>query len=153
LYRLFRLVKLSKSDKDIKRKLTFARILQVFHINEGILNVISLLINILFLNHFVACFWHFIAKFDNFSNDTWVSRNGLLEDNNTKRYIAAFYWSTTTLVTLGYGDIAPFTTSEMIYSCIWMLFGVGFFSFMLGKLTSVLSSIDKKTVSYIQKIN
>lgn len=69
------------------------RFLNTIHINEGFTKVIVLLINILFLNHLVACFWHFIAKFEDFSEGTWVARANLLDKDITARYVAAFYWS------------------------------------------------------------
>lgn len=129
------------------------RFLNLININEGFIKVLLLLINILFLNHLVACFWYFIAKFDNFNSSTWVARYNLLDKGLGARYIAAFYWSFQTLTTVGYGDISPQTPLEMIYSMLWMFFGVGFFSYTLGNLSAIMSSIDKKTVEYNKKVN
>lgn len=93
LYRLLRLLKLGKSGSDVKKKLFVARLLSTLHINEGFIKVLVLLINILFLNHLVACFWHFLAKFEDFNENTWVARENLLEKGYVPRYTAAFYWS------------------------------------------------------------
>jgi len=41
----------------------------------------------------------------------------------------------------------------MIYSMLWMFFGVGFFSYTLGNLSAIMSSIDKKTAEYNKKVN
>ncbi|KRX02605.1 Cyclic nucleotide-binding protein [Pseudocohnilembus persalinus] len=117
------------------------------------IKVVVLLMNILFLNHLVACFWHFLAKFDNFSEDTWVLRYNLYDEPAEKRYIAAFYWSFQTLTTVGYGDIAPQTEMEKVYAMMWMFFGVGFFSYTLGNLSAIMSSIGKKTQEYNKKVN
>jgi hypothetical protein len=65
----------------------------------------------------------------------------------------AFYWSFQTLTTVGYGDISPFTTAEMIYSMLWMFFGVVFFSYTIGILASIMASIDKKQGDYNKTIN
>jgi hypothetical protein len=69
------------------------------------------------------------------------------------KYVAAFYWSFQTLTTVGYGDIAPQTPLEQIYSMIWMFFGIGFFSFTLGNLSAIISSIDKKSAEYNKLVN
>jgi len=67
------------------------RFLNMLNINEGFIKVLFLLINILFLNHLVACFWHFLAKFEDFNEHTWVARAQLLEKGVTARYIACFF--------------------------------------------------------------
>ena len=63
------------------------RFLNMLNINEGFIKVLFLLINILFLNHLVACFWHFLAKFEDFNDNTWVARAGLLDKSTTARYV------------------------------------------------------------------
>ncbi len=67
------------------------RALNVLGINEGFVKILVLLINILFLNHLVACGWHFLAKFDNYSPDTWVARNNLVGAEPMLRYSAGMY--------------------------------------------------------------
>ena len=48
----------------------------------------------------------------------------------------------TTLTTVGYGDIDARTTPELIIAIIFMFFGVGFYSYFIGMLTSVLQYIS-----------
>ena len=62
-------------------------------INEGIIKGLILLGKILLINHLVACFWYFIAKFNEFDGDTWVSQASLDEASLYNKYIAAFEWS------------------------------------------------------------
>jgi hypothetical protein len=45
---------------------------------------------------------------------------------------------------VGYGNIAPNTTEEKIFAIFWMIFGAGFFSYTIGKLSSIIEYVDKK---------
>jgi voltage-gated potassium channel Kch len=60
------------------------------------------------------------------------------------QYIYSIYWSMQTLTTVGYGDIGAITVGEKILSLIWMFFGVGFYSFTIGNLSSIIAKIDEK---------
>ena len=46
--------------------------------------------------------------------------------------------------TVGYGDITSYTEIEQTLAIVWMLYGVCFFSFVIGSLSSMLSSMDSK---------
>jgi|Transcript_17629 hypothetical protein len=64
----------------------------------------------------------------------------------------SIYWAVTTLSTVGYGDISAYTQLEMLLSILWMTFGLCFFSFMIGSLSSMLQSIDTKEVVLTNKL-
>jgi len=94
--------------------------------------------------HIVASLWFLSAKLNDFGPDTWVARFGIKDASNGRQYLSAIYWSTATVLTVGYGDISATTNSERIISILWMMIGVGFYSFTIGTLTSVLSKIDTR---------
>lgn len=54
------------------------------------------------------------------------------------------YWALQTLTTVGYGDIKAKSVYEKITALIWMIIGVGFYSFTIGNLASIFNSIDIK---------
>ena len=56
----------------------------------------------------------------------------------------SLYWALQTLTTVGYGDISPKSVYEKIAGLIWMIIGVGFYSFTIGNLASIFNSIDIK---------
>ena len=43
---------------------------------------------------------------------------------------------------MGFGDINAKTVYEKIIALVWMIFGVGFYSFTIGNLSQIISSID-----------
>ena len=94
--------------------------------------------------HMMACVWFFAARFEDFSPDTWVVRYGIENNDKSSQYGVSVYWAVTTLTTIGYGDITPGTDLERFICCVWMLVGVGFYSFTIGSMTTMMSSIETR---------
>ena len=53
-----------------------------------------------------------------------------------------FYFTITSITTVGYGDVSPGTFWERLF-CV-MLFGAMSYSFAISSFTSVITSIDSK---------
>lgn len=53
-------------------------------------------------------------------------------------YLAAAYWSLTTVSTIGFGDILPITNAERAVMLMSQITGVLFFGILLGSITSLL---------------
>jgi hypothetical protein len=51
--------------------------------------------------------WVFIAGLNDYEPSTWIARKGYLDLSNQDLYIAAVYFTVTTITTVGFGDIAP----------------------------------------------
>lgn len=58
-------------------------------------------------------------------------------------YVTSFYFTTTTVLTVGYGDISAESVSEKILCIILMIIGVISFSFATGSLSSIISNYDQ----------
>ena len=59
-------------------------------------------------------------------------------------YLAALYWTFTTMSTVGYGDITARTGLEQFLAIVLMLFGVVFFSFVIGSISSIFNRLDSR---------
>ena len=103
--------------------------------------------------HLIGCLWFFTAKLSAFSPDTWVSRYGMLDEGYATLYLASIYWAFSTLTTVGYGDINAQTDTERIVAIVWMCFGVAFYSFTIGNLTSLVNQIDNRDKALAQKLS
>ena len=77
----------------------------------------------------------------------------MVDAENSALYLAASYWAFSTLTTVGYGDISAYTDSERVVAIIWMCFGVAFYSFTIGNLTSLVSQIDTREKALTHKLN
>jgi voltage-gated potassium channel Kch len=86
----------------------------------------------------------FIASIDDFSKDNWIYYKGLVDVPNYSLYITSFYFTVTTLVTVGYGDITAVSPQEKLMCIMMMILGVICFSFVTGSLSSIITSYDSK---------
>lgn len=78
------------------------------------------------------------------SDSTKVSTKIMYNRNNPKEvYIVAVYWVITTLTTVGYGDVKGFTTDEYLFQMAVEFIGIGFFSFLMGSINSILVQESK----------
>lgn len=60
-------------------------------------------------------------------------------------YLAALYWSTMTISTIGYGDIVPVTSGERVYVIIAMLIGAFEYGYIVGAVSNVIATRNEKT--------
>lgn len=89
---------------------------------------------------------------NDFGPRTWVTEKRIQDESDSIKYLYAVYWALQTLTTVGYGDIPADTTAEKIVCIFWMVFGVGFYSFTIGNLSSFITSIDAKGAQMRAKI-
>ena len=103
--------------------------------------------------HLSSCLFFFITKLEDFSPDSWVNRLGLTDSSPFELYITSFYWSLTTVTTVGYGDVVSYTKYEKIYNLFIMSFGVVMYSFLIGMLSNIVEIIDQKNSEMNMKLN
>ncbi len=83
------------------------------------------------LVHFTACIW--IALGNGSAGN---------EANFLHTYITAFYWSISTLTTVGYGDISAITPIQMLFACFIQILGVGIFGYVLSNVAGIIARAD-----------
>ncbi len=88
--------------------------------------------------HFFACIW--------------ITLTGRAEDPTTV-YIKAVYWTVTTIATVGYGDITPTTNTSRIFAMIVMFFGVGFYGFIVSRISTFLFQNDRRSEAHNEKMD
>lgn len=69
------------------------------------------------------------------------------------RYITSIYWSITTLTTVGYGDLHPENTREMIFDIFYMLFNLGLTAYLIGNMTLLIVHGTSRTRQFVSKFN
>ena len=144
LTKMVRILRLMKLIRLVKYNRSINKILQGMKMNQGVKRMISVTITMLFLVHLMGCTFYIIAMFNEFDPECWVVRLGKQEEEPFMLYLYGINWALQTLTTVGYGDINAKMTTERTVALIWMIFGVGFYSFTIGNLASIISAIDKR---------
>jgi len=138
-FRLARLFKLFGSSKTLNRarKLSF--------VNPAFMRLFMLVFWILVAGHIVACGWIFIGGVGEYTSGGEYTSNGEV-------YLEAFYWTVTTLTTIGYGDITPSTPVQFIYVIFIMLMGAAIYGFIIGNIANIIANIDVAKSQFREKI-
>ena len=91
---------------------------------------------VFFFAHSIACFFWLVSKtaIDDYDNISWINKIGIIDCSIIDQYINCLYWSFTTMVTIGYGDISALNTVERIYVMIAMIIASGVYAFTLSQI-------------------
>jgi hypothetical protein len=93
-----------------------------------------------------------MANFSKDSSETWMGAGDYYNDSAYEQYLTSFYFTITTITTVGYGDISIGTWYEKIFCTVMMVTGVITFSFASGSLASIIHSIDNQNAEFKKQI-
>ncbi|VDA99708.1 hypothetical protein S1OALGB6SA_781 [Olavius algarvensis spirochete endosymbiont] len=128
-FRLTRLLKLFGSSKTLRR----AR--ELSFVNPALMRLFMLIFWILVAAHLVACGWIYMGGVGKYTSSGDYTSNGAV-------YLEAFYWTITTLTTIGYGDITPESPIQFIYVIVVMLMGAAIYGFIIGNIANIIANLD-----------
>ena len=132
--KIFSLVKFSKK---ITNRFQFN------HEWKGIKNLIILFLMIIFIAHLSACGWCYMGISEPSDKESWIRSKGILNENWITQYMYSFYWSIVTVMTVGYGDIAPTNNNEVLYCLLIILFGGMIFPYSINSVGSIIQDIQR----------
>lgn len=158
LYKMIRVTRLFRVYNDVTDETQSSVFRDVLKINPSILRLSFFLLLFLILCHFSACLWVIIAvwssKDQEMDEPYWLQKFSKYTDNDDSfnLYMVSFYWTITTITTVGYGDIVANNFAERVFCATMMIIGVISFSFANGSLSSILSQSDQQKAQYISKL-
>eukprot|EP00873_Tetraselmis_striata_P000463 jgi/Tetstr1/420727/TSEL_011810.t1 len=133
-------------------------------ISPSVSSLIMLCYFIAFGVNILGCMWYMIAWYGG-SENSWLTTKSIMfkvgeqddgsgpeyesrplaELSFTQQYIASLYWATTTVTTVGYGDIVPANPFEMGIACLVEFLGVLVFGLLIGTLSAVFIDNSRDT--------
>ncbi|XP_052075963.1 cyclic nucleotide-gated channel cone photoreceptor subunit alpha-like [Mytilus californianus] len=146
-FRLNRIIK-------IWRMMEFFRLAQTHTNFPNLFGVARLILYIIIIIHWNACFYFSISRYLGFGSDGWVYPDPTTEDygNFFKQYVTSFYWSCLTLTTIG--DTAyPETVMSYCFCIVDSLVGVLIFATIFGNVGALINGMDAARTEYQAKVD
>ncbi|XP_059635050.1 potassium channel AKT1-like [Cornus florida] len=118
----------------------FARLEKDRNFNYFWVRCAKLIFVTLFAVHCAGCFYYLLAAHYPDPTKTWIgaAMENFHQQSIWIRYVTSMYWSITTLTTVGYGDLHPQNTREMVFDIFYMLFNLGMTAYLIGNMTNLV---------------
>lgn len=115
--------------------------------------ILKVLAYYLIFIHTASCVWIYLYQYANYnlSNESWVFYFNFSGKDFTYLYITSFYYCLTTFVSVGYGDIHPYSHSERLFCIVFMFLGVLFYSFLISLISSLVVRGESKRAIFNSK--
>ena len=79
-----------------------------------------------------------------YPHNSWLSSLDVDHSNEFSVYLRAFYFATTTILTVGYGDISPKNDLEVAAVTLIEMFGIVVFAYMINEIGYAMSNLRKE---------
>lgn len=105
----------------------------------------------LFTLHCAGCIFYLLADRHKDPSKTWF---GLIEENFREeslldKYATSMYFSIVTLATIGYGDLHPVNTGEMVFDTIYLLLVLALTAYIIGNMTNLIVEATYRTRKFV----
>ncbi|KAM3132072.1 hypothetical protein pb186bvf_015816 [Paramecium bursaria] len=130
-------------------------------LNASLINLVKLICSILYFLHTFSCTWIYFGNYmTNLGYRTWITSKDLQYSSFWVQYLEAFYYSTVTMISVGYGDITPqskkfqinLDSLEKLLVITFMFLSCVQLSFTVGTVGEIINSITHQIENTTEKI-
>jgi len=94
----------------------------------------------------------FIGTLDD-DHINWITANGLEFASDYSKYVAAIYWSMSTMTTVGYGDIVPYSDMERIVTTALVMVMATLYAYFMGNINMMVASLNINSTRKSQQLD
>lgn len=149
--RVFKALKFLKLFRLLRLKHIFSRWEKALFIKHSISSVIKFFSAMLFLSHWVACTFYAIGAAS--TGLSWVSLQPLAKDDAFNFYVASFYWSLSTITTIGYGDISAENSNERLFSVLAMVIGSSMYAYGITNIITLVANMNQERTRFREQMD
>ncbi|KAL4488010.1 hypothetical protein ABPG72_009348 [Tetrahymena utriculariae] len=122
--------------------------------HKNIFDLFKLLVFVIGICHVFCLFWHGLVQLEinNGITNNWLATKNLLDASIYDRYIYSFYFLAVTMATVGYGDITPQNTIEVLFTTITIFVTCVVYAFSLNTIGGIIENIEKKDKKYKENL-
>lgn len=139
LIKLLRLFRLYDAYRVIRNTLVYI---------SPISKMMTLFMILFCIVHFCACLFWYVGH-SQLPDDGWIFHSNLVAKPLIVQYFHTVYYITTTVLTIGYGDIHPHTFPEICVVIVIEALGVFFYNFLVSNMVSIVA--DPSRNSFLTK--
>ena len=118
---------------------------------SSMIRVLRLTLIICLFAHFCACIFYTLTGWDP-DKFSWIVKADLEGSTEVEIYVASVYWSVTVMATVGFGDIAPTTLLERVFSIVIMVISSILFGYILSTIGNLLLELESFSSEAKEKI-
>jgi len=114
------------------------------NLHSSLIEIMNLLFFSFYILNIFACIWFYIGSQE--TSPTWLIEKNLQDESLTAKYFYSFYWSTVTIMTVGYGDITASNLNEVIFTIFTIFFGCALFAYFINAVGEIVKDIKNESL-------
>ncbi|KAL4494053.1 hypothetical protein ABPG72_016009 [Tetrahymena utriculariae] len=130
--------------------------LQLHRKSKAAYQLLRLGIIVLFISNFFACVFYRVGiiECEHYNDQCWLKQKISIDNPSTLiYYLYALYWSITTMISVGYGDVTPVAPYEVLVCIFSMMCSCILFAYSINSIWFIISEVSQGTQRYQQNMN